>query len=92
MTITLKAFAFFRDLLDKVSELEISQNENIQTLLDRLCKKHNRLRDMLFEDDGELKHLVIILKNGRNIVHLKGLATKVEDGDIISLFPPVAGG
>jgi len=92
MKITLKAFAFFRDILDKISQLEITPDENIQTLLDRLCKQHSRLHGMLFDNDGQIKQLVIILKNGRNIVHLQGLTTKLEDGDVISLFPPVAGG
>jgi molybdopterin synthase sulfur carrier subunit len=92
MKITLKAFAFFRDILDKISQLEISPDEDIQALLDRLCKQHSQLRGMLFDNDGQIKQLVIILKNGRNIVYLQGLATKIEDGDIISLFPPVAGG
>ena len=90
--ITLKAFAHLRDFLDKEAELNLSSDENMQTLLDSLCKKHTGLHGRIFEHDGELKHMVIILKNGRNILHPEGLSTKIDDGDTICLFPPVAGG
>ncbi len=33
-----------------------------------------------------------ILVNGRNAAHLKGKRTKLADGDVISIFPPMAGG
>jgi len=90
--ITLKAFAHLRDFLEKKAELTLSGDENMQTLLDSLCKEHKGLHGRIFEHDGELKHMVIILKNGRNILHLEGFETKIDDGDTICLFPPVAGG
>ncbi len=34
----------------------------------------------------------IVLVNGRNIAQLKGKRTKLDKGDEVSLYPPVAGG
>lgn len=34
----------------------------------------------------------IVLVNGQNITCLKGRRTRIEPGDEVSLFPPVAGG
>ncbi len=34
----------------------------------------------------------IVLVNGRNIAQLRGKRTKLEKGDEVSLYPPVAGG
>jgi len=34
----------------------------------------------------------IVLVNGQNISYLKGKRTKLNAGDEVSLFPPVAGG
>jgi len=34
----------------------------------------------------------MILVNGRNILHDKGLATIITPGDVVSLFPPAGGG
>jgi molybdopterin synthase sulfur carrier subunit len=33
-----------------------------------------------------------VLVNGRNAVLLKGKRTRLKDGDVVSLFPPMAGG
>ena len=41
--------------------------------------------------DEKVKGAAILL-NGKNIVHLKGRKTKLEDGDVVSIFPPVGGG
>jgi molybdopterin synthase sulfur carrier subunit len=33
-----------------------------------------------------------VLVNGRNIAYLRGKRTKLEPGDEVSIFPPLAGG
>ncbi|MCQ4332524.1 MoaD/ThiS family protein [Natronomonas sp. F2-12] len=44
------------------------------------------------DEDGEIKPQLSVLKNGREVVHMDGTATALEDGDRLSVFPPVAGG
>lgn len=34
----------------------------------------------------------VITVNGHNVANLKGHRTKLQDGDEVSLFPPIAGG
>jgi molybdopterin converting factor small subunit len=46
----------------------------------------------ILDDRGELKPLVNILKGGRPIRFLEGLDTELADGDVIAIFPPLAGG
>lgn len=48
--------------------------------------------DKLFDSENKMKMGTIILVNGKNIHHLQKLDTIVNDGDIISLFPPGGGG
>jgi molybdopterin synthase sulfur carrier subunit len=36
--------------------------------------------------------IATILVNGKNITHLRWRRTRLKDGDIVSLFPPLAGG
>ena len=59
-------------------------------LLDDLTEAYPGL-DVL-EPDGELRPFVGVMKNGREVTHLRGLDTPYEDGDRLSLVPPVAGG
>lgn len=40
----------------------------------------------------ELEQDMIMLVNGHNVEHLKGMDTPLKDGDVVSLFPPAGGG
>lgn len=46
----------------------------------------------LLDEQGILHTGTIILLNRRNILHLDKLNTMVNDGDVLALFPPGAGG
>ena len=53
--------------------------------------------EFLYEKYGErfrkeLEKKSMILVNGRNIEHLKGLETEVSEEDTVSVFPPAGGG
>jgi molybdopterin synthase sulfur carrier subunit len=39
-----------------------------------------------------LQRYIKVLVNGRGLHVLQGLDTPLSDGDIIALFPPIAGG
>ncbi len=91
MKLKVRFFATMREVFQaRETEVEIGAGATVADLLDTLCTSA-RKRDELFEG-GTLKPFIIILKNGRHIQHLNGLATGLEDGDVISIFPAVAGG
>lgn len=92
ISITVKTFATFREVADATIALDINGGTTVGMLLDLLTTRYAGLGDMVFTETGELKKYVNILKNGRNIHFLDGMETVIEDGDIIALFPPVAGG
>ena len=50
------------------------------------------MREALMSETGDLRDHIVILKNGRPIGIFGGLNTKLENDDIIAIFPPVAGG
>ena len=41
---------------------------------------------------GKLSDTMIILVNGRNILHLNGVQTPLNPDDVVAVFPMVAGG
>lgn len=87
----IKYFAYIRDYT-KCKEEDYKYCETVGKLLRKLCNKYgNKFCSKIFIDD-ELSEEVIILVNGRNIVHLNELKTKMEHKDEISIFPVVAGG
>ena len=36
--------------------------------------------------------IATVLVNGKNIAHLQWKKTRLKDGDVVSIFPPLAGG
>lgn len=90
MQIELRFFANFREAVgQKTVQREYESGLQAGDVLRRLSEEFTEMD--LFED-GELREYLTILRNGTDITHLDGLETPLEDGDELSVFPPVAGG
>jgi sulfur-carrier protein len=93
MKITFRTFATFREIIGTMeTELILPPEETVGGLLENLCKTHPGLRAHLFDVAGQIKPYIVILKNGRSVTSLQQLDTVIDEGDVIALFPPVAGG
>ena len=92
MIVTVRAFAGYRAIIGKESDLDLAEGKTIGDLLAELSSRYPALRGEMFTPQGELKEFINIFINGRNIAFLSSMATPLTDGDIIALFPPVAGG
>lgn len=86
----LRFFATFREAVgEKTIEREYPDDATVGDVLASLVEEYPDLE--VFED-GELRPHLSVLVNGRDVTHLDGLETDLEDGDTLSVFPPVAGG
>ena len=92
ITVTIKSFATLREVMDAEIRMELREGATIRTVLALLTDRYKGLDELLFIAPDVLRDFVNILKNGRNIHFLAGLDTLLDDGDIIALFPPAAGG
>ena len=91
MIIKVQFFATFREIFDAKSlQIEVGPGGTVGDLLNLAFNTRER-RERLF-DNGKLKPQIIVMKNGRHIQHLKGLDTELNEGDTVSVFPPIAGG
>jgi molybdopterin synthase sulfur carrier subunit len=91
MIVTVRGYADLRQTIGD-SEVVLPEQATVQHLLDLLITDHPEVGTALFDQAGALLPAVNILKNGRNIFFLNGLSTLLEEGDLIAVFPPVAGG
>jgi molybdopterin synthase sulfur carrier subunit len=65
----------------------------VDDLLQQLCKERGeQFRNAVFDEKGNLRSYIKLLVNGRGLHLLQGLKTVLADGDVIAIFPPVAGG
>jgi len=91
MAITVKLFANFREVAGR-DKVEINAAD-VNALLDKLVEIcGTELAKQLYDKNGKLRDTVHILVNGRGINLLKGLSTKLKEGDTVAIFPPVSGG
>jgi molybdopterin synthase sulfur carrier subunit len=93
MAVTVKFFAGFREAAGREQE-KVEGVADISSLLDELVRKFGEKMSMqLYEPGtGKLRGTVHIMLNGRSIDLLEGLKTHLKDGDVVAVFPPVAGG
>ena len=57
-----------------------------------LVDRYPGLRGNLLDDEGSLHKFVNVYKDDDDIRYLDGLDTKLNDGDVLSILPAVAGG
>lgn len=95
MKVTIKAFATIREALGRGwMQMEIENEATVGQLLLRLSEVYGERFSsrVLNPDKKTLTRGLKILVNGRDIDFLQGLETKLKDGDVVTLIPPVAGG
>ncbi|ERH04276.1 MAG: MoaD family protein, archaeal [Halorubrum sp. J07HR59] len=92
MELDLKFFATFREAVgSKTISLEFDDGIEVEDVLQSLESDYAELKGNLMED-GDLAPQISVLKNGNEVLHLDGIATPLEGGDTLAIFPPVAGG
>ena len=96
MDLVLRFFATFRDAVGEKERTETFDDDaTVGDVLAALETEYEGLEGQLIEDDGgerAIRPQLSVLKNGRDVTHMEGPETALEDGDTLSVFPPVAGG
>ncbi len=91
--VTVKFFANFREAVGQ-EQVEVAAAMDIAALLDELVRRFGeKMTEQLYElGSKKLRETVNVLVNGHGINFLSGLDTKLKDGDVVAIFPPVSGG
>lgn len=95
LEVTVKFFATLREILGKKEDkLELAENSTIEDLLEKLSQKHgDKFIDYVYDKKTKSprNHLQFLI-DSVNIHTMQGLKTKLKDGNIIAIVPPVGGG
>lgn len=94
LKVTIRFFTTLREIVGKKEEqLEFSKPANVNTVLKELSRKYGKdFDDYMFDELGDLQGHLQILVNGQSVSTMKGMSTKLNDGDQLAILPPVGGG
>jgi molybdopterin converting factor small subunit len=70
----------------------VVEGATVGEALSGLGSQHPDLRRHLYNDDGKLRAFVNVYLNDEDVRYLQKDATRVKDGDHISIVPSIAGG
>ena len=70
----------------------VAQGSTLRELINNVDRTHPGFAGQLLERNGDQRRFVNIYVNDEDVRYLQGLDTQVEEGDIVSILPAVAGG
>jgi MoaD family protein len=90
-------FTTLREVIGKREETLNFQDDRtvtVDTILKQLAKRHGKsLVEYVYDHKtGNVKGFLQFLVNGRSTSTLNGLQTRLSDGDVLAIIPPVGGG
>lgn len=82
----------FHELRSSLGQSEIELEANtLSEMLQSLIDKHAGLRDLIFDSKGNIQPHILLYVN--NVVQKSSeFSRKLNDGDLVLLIPPAAGG
>jgi molybdopterin synthase sulfur carrier subunit len=90
-TVTIHAFAGFRELFGEINQVTVPDGASILSSLQTFAGSDAAIQRELF-DGSVLKSHVILMYNRERIDREEADGIPVRDGDEIVLYPPVSGG
>jgi molybdopterin synthase sulfur carrier subunit len=90
MAVTIKLPTPLRRHADQAKLVEVTA-ATVEDALGQLTGRYPAMRESIYKADGQVKPFVRVFVGGTDIADLAGLKTALQDGDEISIIPPVAG-
>jgi len=96
LRVKVRYFTTLRELAGNAEEeIEIGESSVLADLIDEVASKYGReARDYLYrkQEKAEVDPSIYLLINGMNARMLSGLKTRLRDGDVVAIIPPIGGG
>ncbi len=91
MTVEVQIPAVLKKLTGGAKSVK-GDGHTVRELLENLDREYPGIRQQLTGEDGQLHRFVNIYLNDEDIRFLQQMETPLQDGDVISILPAIAGG
>ena len=91
MAVTIRIPTTFRELTEGNSLIS-SNGKTLRELIDQVQTEYPDFVNRVLDDEGNLQRFVNIFLDDEDVRFLGGLDTEIEEGQIVSIVPAVAGG
>ena len=85
-------FSFKRELDEDYRTLELPDGASVRAAMAELGRRYSVVEGRLFDEDGEIRRNINALINGGNVQFRQRFKTVLQDGDRLTILPPVGGG
>ncbi|MBN1858952.1 MoaD/ThiS family protein [Candidatus Bipolaricaulota bacterium] len=86
------AFSFKSDLPDTLNPMIVAEGSSVLQALRALVDAAPAVSDRIFDAGGSVRRHINVLVNGGNVTLRNAFATKLRNGDRLTVLPPVGGG
>ncbi len=90
LMVRVKLFANFREVAG-AREVQVDA-ANVEELLRKLSSMYEGMKELIYDENGEVRDYVQIMVNGAHIRSIEGIKTRLAENDVVAIFPPVSGG
>lgn len=90
MSITIKLPTPLRRFTQQQKTAEVAAGTVAQAL-QQLVERYPDMSRVLYGEGAELKSFIRVFLNDRDIQSAQGEQTALADGDVLTIFPPIAG-
>jgi len=93
MKVEVKFFTSLREITGKkVDEIQLQNPITVNELITLLSEKYGKnFREYIY-NKGDVQVFLSFLVNGKNINIMQRFDTKLQEGDVVAILPPVGGG
>ena len=92
MKITVRAFARFREFFGGQFDIEVPEHARVRDAVRAIARSRPGGGEVLLDAEGDVQRSVIVLVNRARVAGESRETLRLEEGDEITIYPPVAGG
>jgi len=91
MAVTVRIPPPLRELVGQQAEVA-GAGQTVKEVLADLERQYPGLRERIYDDSGKLRRFVNVYVNDEDIRFLQSEDTPLQEGDLVSIIPAIAGG